>query len=378
MVRTVSRTPDEHRSGRPALFLVGLLVTLVVAVPAQAAFDHVTVVVDGAEMRVASGSVLSMLIDADMLFAHDGDIVSAMGGASVRPGEGEPREILLNGATCELDMRLREGDVIQSIDGPDVVESLVTTVVPVPPVVMLEGAGPLVSLGDPGVVGVRRIVSGAISGVEVTSTLVMPASPMVLRRYVPTPGDRVVALTFDDGPWPGQTEQILQILADHDTVANLFMVGRLADRYRELAHRVADEGHLVGNHSLSHTMLRRANKGTISSEMVNGQDVIARATGVKPTWFRPPGGGVNSLVWEQTRVCRLNLAMWDVDPQDWRKPEAEQLVIEVLDAVQPGSVILLHDGGGDRSSTIAALPAILDGLQAGGYTCVTLDDLAKQ
>jgi peptidoglycan-N-acetylglucosamine deacetylase len=185
-----------------------------------------------------------------------------------------------------------------------------------------------------------------------------------------------VALTFDDGPWPSHTQQVLDILAEQDVKASFFMVGYLAERYPDVARRVVDEGHLVGNHTQNHTVLTRQSAEVTRTQIETGSRTLQKVTGVAPAWFRPPGGGMNAQVLKEAKRAGMDLVMWDVDPQDWRRPGVDHMLTSMLKQIKPGSVVLLHDGGGNRSQTIEMLPLLIEELKERGYLFVTLDQLS--
>ena len=216
---------------------------------------------------------------------------------------------------------------------------------------------------------------GAVSHSVVDSVTLVPATAMVVHRMPAPDGAKLVALTFDDGPWPGQTEAVLDILAREHVRATFFMLGLRVQRAPSLAKRVVDEGHVVGNHSQNHVMLGTAQARTVIYEMTTGEATIKRYTGVEPVWFRAPGGSVSPLVKAQAKALGERMVGWGVDPGDWMRPPSRFIVQRVVGATRPGVTILLHDGGGDRAQTINALPEIIRQLRAQGYTFVTLDEL---
>ena len=353
-----------------------LSVAAVLATAAMAAgmpfFGQLSVVVDGREINARIGARIDDI--SEEVHASDGDLLDVEGDLLVAGG-GEQLQLLREGIQLTGEERLREGDVIESFDGEDVVESVVTTTSVIPIPLEWAGEGPFEDLTSPGSPGVESCTFGAVSGIVVTETVLVSPEPMVITRRGPKPGEKAVALTFDDGPWPGQTDRILDILAAEDAKATFFMVGFQVRKHRGLSSRVVREGHQAANHGLSHTSLHRADEALALSEIENCQDEIERATGVRPGWFRPAGGAMAPAVWHQTRVSKVRMMNWTIDPQDWRRPAADRLAYEVIESVRPGSVVLLHDGGGDRSATIEALPEILRELKARGYTFVTLDEM---
>lgn len=192
----------------------------------------------------------------------------------------------------------------------------------------------------------------------------------------PVPGVPMVALTFDDGPWPGQTEQILAILAERRVPATFFMLGRQVERAPGLAQAVVGAGHVAGNHSYSHRRLDTAPPDVVEWEIVHTTHRIEEVTGTHPYWFRPPGGNIGPSVYASAERAISRPVLWTIDPQDWRETATpEGIAWSVISAAHPNAVILLHDGGGDQWKTIAALPAIIDELRAAGYQFVALDQL---
>jgi len=159
--------------------------------------------------------------------------------------------------------------------------------------------------------------------------------------------------------------------------ATFFMLGRQVKARPEMAGRVLAAGMEIGNHSYSHKYLARASHKLITSEIGDGAKAIQSVLGVKPAWYRPAGGSKNSFVFREAKRLGMRVVLWTIDPKDWKRPAAATIARRVLDRVRPGSVILMHDGGGDRSHTVEALEPIIRGLKARGYTMVTLSELNR-
>ena len=203
-----------------------------------------------------------------------------------------------------------------------------------------------------------------------------PAPSPLAAATAEGPEAPMVALTFDDGPWPGQTEHVLAVLAERNVPATFFLLGSQVERAPHLAQAIVAAGHAVGNHAYSHRRLDIAPADVVEWEIVHTANRIQEVTAVRPGWFRPPGGGFGASSYEWAARTGSRPALWTVDPQDWRdSTTAEEIAAIVLGAAHPGAVVVLHDGGGDQRQTIAALPAIIDGLRAAGYQFVTLDQL---
>jgi peptidoglycan/xylan/chitin deacetylase (PgdA/CDA1 family) len=178
-----------------------------------------------------------------------------------------------------------------------------------------------------------------------------------------------VALTFDDGPWPHTTQQMLTILSQRQAPATFFVVGRQVERYPELVRREVAAGMAIGSHSYRHPQpFDRLPVARIRDEITQGRRTLV-PLGIYPVGFRPPGGAASPAVTAAAQELGDRTVLWSVDPADWQPGVAsDQLVQRVLAAARPGAIVLLHDGGGNRSATVAALPAIIDGLRRLGLT----------
>lgn len=187
--------------------------------------------------------------------------------------------------------------------------------------------------------------------------------------------EKVVALTFDDGPKPGQTEAILDILKRHEVRASFFMVGRRIERHPELAARVLAEGHQLGNHSYSHRRLVLKSPSYVQGE-IDKTDALLRGLGVKgEILFRAPyGKKLVVLPWLLSRSGRKHIT-FDVVSRDDETQDVALLTSRVMESVRPGSIILFHDGGQDKPGTVQAVDLVLGKLKAEGYRFVTVAEL---
>ncbi|MFF7450215.1 MULTISPECIES: polysaccharide deacetylase family protein [unclassified Streptomyces] len=178
---------------------------------------------------------------------------------------------------------------------------------------------------------------------------------------------RTMVLTFDDGPDPRYTPHILDILAHYDVRAMFFVCGEMAVDNKDLLERMADEGHVVGNHTWSHPLLTRLTRGRIRSEMERTCDVIEEAYGERPQWFRAPYGAWNRAAFQLGAELGMEPLAWTVDTLDWTAPAARTIVGRVENGAAPGVVVLSHDAGGDRSQSVRALRDYLPQLLDSGY-----------
>ncbi|HEX2029698.1 MAG TPA: cell wall-binding repeat-containing protein, partial [Nitriliruptorales bacterium] len=184
------------------------------------------------------------------------------------------------------------------------------------------------------------------------------------------PGERAVALTFDDGPSPAYTPQILAMLDRFGVSGTFFVTGTEAERFAALTSEVARRGHVVTNHTMHHRQLTGLPETAFSSEVDATTHLIQRITGQPVYCVRPPYGAYDGEVVARLTGRGLHTAMWTVDPRDWTRPGSDEIVRRTLAGLSPGAIVVLHDGGGDRSQTVAALPRILEGIRAAGYRVV--------
>ncbi|MEU0689741.1 polysaccharide deacetylase family protein [Streptomyces uncialis] len=197
------------------------------------------------------------------------------------------------------------------------------------------------------------------------------ARPAVRRApilRVDSGGRRTMVLTFDDGPDPAYTPDILRVLRAHDTPAVFFVCGEQIPWNKDLLRRMVDEGHVIGNHTWSHPLLPSLSRAAIRSEMKRTSDMIERTVGEPPLWFRAPYGAWNRAVFEIGAELGMEPLAWTVDTVDWETPGTAAITRAVREGAGPGVVVLSHDAGGDRSQTVRALRTWLPGLLAEGYT----------
>lgn len=271
-----------------------------------------------------------------------------------------PGTITVNGVSVDDAFELDDGDRVEVRAGKDRTEPLAKVVIPV---TAGTAANPQFHLGT--TPGKQIITKGKRSG-KVVSSVFRPAGD--------TKQPLEVALTFDDGPSPVYTPRILNVLARHGARATFFPVGFLVDRYPEIVRREVAMGMAVGNHSQNHpyaSPFAKLPMRKIRIEIGAASRQLADV-GVEPRLFRPPGGSWSNNLVEIARKMEHRTVLWSVDSRDWTGIGTRRIVKGVLRDARPGSIVLLHDGGGNRSATVRALPAIIKGLRAKGLQLVTL------
>lgn len=178
-----------------------------------------------------------------------------------------------------------------------------------------------------------------------------------------------IALTFDDGPHPYYTEQLLNGLKERGAKATFFVMGKQAEAHPELVLRMQEEGHLIGNHTYSHIQLGKGNRETFKSELIKTNELLLGITGEEPQYVRPPYGS-----WDKSFESELTMipVLWTIDPMDWCSSDVNGIVRKVTKKAEENAVILMHD---EYKSSVTAALEIVDILQKQGYEFVTVDEI---
>ncbi|MDD5686682.1 MAG: polysaccharide deacetylase family protein [Elusimicrobia bacterium] len=186
--------------------------------------------------------------------------------------------------------------------------------------------------------------------------------------------EKIISLTFHDGPNPKSTPQLLKILDDANVKATFFVVGKMAEKYPGLVKEIYKRGHQIANHTYDHKNLNTLSTIEVISELSRTRLLIKEITGVNTYLFTPPGGHYNAKVISDANSCGYKMALWSVFPEDHRNP-SPVIYEKVVSDSQDGSVVLLHNGPPD---TIDALPKIIEKLKARGFTFTTLSELLSK
>ncbi|QLE40939.1 polysaccharide deacetylase family protein [Nostoc sp. C052] len=191
-----------------------------------------------------------------------------------------------------------------------------------------------------------------------------------------TPDQKVIALTFDDGPWPESTAQVLDILKQNQIKGTFFLIGQNVKNYPSLVKREIAEGHVIGNHTWHH-WYQFLNPQAAAYEIDHTADLIYQLTGIKTNLFRPPGGIMHNGVAAYARNSKYAIILWSSDSVDYSRPAVPKLINNVFRQAKPGGIVLMHDGGGNRSKTVQALPEIIANFRKQGYSFVTIPELLE-
>ncbi len=314
-------------------------------------------------IRMQEGDNVGDALAVSGATSRDGKLLSAKTHRVLDPNL-HPASVLLDGRAAADSARLASGDDLRVADGRDEVEPTRQVDVPIPPPPM---DPVLVHVTERGVPGVKRQVVGVRSGEVVSDAVVR--EPVAPKRTA----QKVVALTFDDGPSPTWTPVILKILADKGVKATFCEIGIQVKASTAISRQVLAGGHELCNHTVDHDeKLDMADQAHLDDEIGGGAKMQIDAGLGAPAYYRPPGGTLSDAIKATARANGEQTLYWKVDTKDWQKKATVESVMANLNReIDGGSIILLHDGGSnDRFVTAAALPLIIDQLRAQGYTFV--------
>ncbi len=352
-----------RRAAVVAAALVALMAPLLAAAELHEGPPPVPIQVNGAAVLVANGTTLGQAKRTFHLHPRPGRLLDVEGDVLHR--RANLGAVLLNGAEAFDRSVLDPGDRIQVVDGTDSTEPTQRVVRRLPG---REPGNPMYTLGASKVdqITVRGELSGKVVSVRYRS----------IGRQTDPPA---VALTFDDGPWPGGTRRVLAVLHRLHVPATFFMVGYLMERYPAIVERVRNAGMTIGTHSWSHpyhTPFKDLTPHRIETEITQPAELLRTRFGIHATLFRPPGGTFDPRVVKTAQAAGMHLVLWSVDPHDYLDSATPRgIARSVLRAVRPGSIVVLHDGGGDPSATVRALQEIVHGIRARGLHLVPIPSL---
>lgn len=384
--------PYAHRRRRksPVVPILLCLVVLAAAgVGGYFAYRHFTtinVTVNGRQVAMRSGDTAEQLLLEGYASPSPGNLL-AIDGELLQEGGGERCTVTINGSTSSLSAPLSANAVVSIEDGKDLTEDSTTSEEAIP-FKTSEGDrsfgaywnGSIHLLAD-GKEGTRTIRTGSVSGKTMEEGTTQPVDAGYL-IYTARPANRAIALTFDDGPWPQTTDAILDILEQNNAKATFFVIGNQVANYAAQVKRADSMGCQICTHSWDHAAGsgQGVSLATMSAdeqvmEVQKGYAAIADVLGEEPAHIlRAPGGNFyGDTITNLWSYVDAEIG-WDVDTEDWRRPGVDAIYDAIM-TVQPGQVVLMHDGGGERSQTVEALRKALPKLAEQGYTFVTVDEL---
>ena len=337
----------------------GAAALLWLPIPARASALFVTV--NGKRLQIAAPrATVQDALDAAGIHLRVGFMRAVATGDPVPHRVRQPK-LFVGDVPAALTQRLGSGDHIRVDNGVDFTEPVVEHVEKVPTTGLPDVETKIWAVGSDGVV--KRFVgqySGQVAGPDVVVEPPKPAAP------IDAP---MVLLSFDDGPDGRWTPQVLDILKAKDVKAVLCLVGIQMRKYPDLVRRIHAEGHTLCDHTEHHDMRMHLKGPTYGTNEIEGPyNLFLEFTGAPPRFYRGPGGVLSPWIISEAHRLGMRVLSWDTDPGDYRKPGAELIQNRIALSIQRGGVALMHDGGGDRSQTVAQLPGLIDRLRAEGYS----------
>ncbi len=387
LVTSKSKKPKlrKKRSKMPVVIGALICIALVVVVAVQIIFPMpVDITLNGEALHITNRTKLADILETEV-DPKAGDLL-AVDGSIIEQGKGGAFKALVNGVEqSNLDTTFAMGDVVEIDDGDDLTEEYVEEAITYPAVGTIDGVGAVHAFETAVKDGQAVKRTGQVSGKTAEIVIEEGKAAKVNRFNLDTGGEKLIALTFDDGPWPESTAQILDILKANGAKATFFTLGNRIDGLQDVVKRAYDEGNQICTHSWDHAAGsgQGVNLGYMTDqeqldEFTKGYEAITAVTGAEASKvIRVPGGNLN----ENTARLLSTLATfeigWNIDTRDWEKPGVQAIVSNIMQ-VQPGYIVLMHDGGGDRSQTVEALRQALPLLKEQGYQFVTMDELLSR
>lgn len=381
--------PRRHNKRKRILLrIVGALLAVVLAVAASGAcwwmwqhhWRRVSVNVDGTTVSERIDSTVQNLLDQNNNFGHTKGKLLAVDGSVLTEDGGKDIVVKVNGGEALTSDQLKtttipENGTINITNGEDVTEEYDVTSTAVAHGIQVNTGGSIQRVKTIGKDGKKETWTGKQSKITVDKGVTEQPQDTVIEAISPRPkGKKVIALTFDDGPSQYSTP-ILDILKKKGVKATFFDLGTEAAALPDVEKRMVNEGHQVASHSNSHPNMAKMSRNDLRNELKDGFANIKSASGTDTKVFRSPYGSFTKQQWEDAYDLIDCNVLWDIDTLDWELPGATAIHDAVLDNAYNGAIVLMHDGGGNRSQDVSALPSIIDDLKKQGYSFVTIDEL---
>ncbi len=384
--------PRPKRDRRHVGAMAAVAVVLVAAVVGIGTFAYfnpspVEVQVNGITVSIAPNATAEKLEEAAIAAGMEAPSAGnhlALDGSVIQKGGGSPYTVTVDGAQAgDGPLGLKAGAQVAFENGADTTEDFTEEQLPAEPGVVRTGTGAIHAYvaGTPGKLNRK---TGTESGISVDEVVEAPVDGQLKCYNADTGGDKVIALTFDDGPWanPDTTRQILDVLEANDAKATFFPVGNCIKNAPDQVKRAFDAGCEILTHSRDHAKgdgngvdLTRMTPEDQIAEITDGYDAIQEVTGTAPaTIIRAPGGNFDGDILKTLAPYVTYEIGWNIDTTDWERPGADKVEAAIMKA-GAGDIVLMHDGGGDRSQTVEALAKALPKLKEEGYHFITISEL---
>lgn len=374
------RQAESRRANRVGGIVAIIVLTVIVLTGGWLWWTRpLALTLNGTGVQAPRGTSIQKLMEENNVSVTPGNLVSVAGNV-IGQGQGEALSASVDGRDLSQDQiasyGVKGGEDIEVGDGADVTEDYDATTTEVQPKLRMDGGyGAFAYVSQWGYPGTVETRTGKVSGetAEVTTKEVQDCV-IYLHNVKPDNGQKLVALTFDDGP-SSYTQTYLDILAKYNAKATFFQLGTEIEANPALSKAVADAGCQVASHTSKHQQLSKLDQASLQEELSTAFADLKDATGVETTFMRPPYGDFTEGSWLRSGGLMSASIIWNEDSEDWKRPGVDKIVSNCLSGVEPGSIILMHDGGGNRDQDVEALPQIIEQLQSQGYQLVTINDL---
>lgn len=367
--------------------IVGIVAVAIVAIIGVLLWSNrkVEITLNGTATSIRVGSTCEQVIQTAELSPKAGNLVS-VSGKRLEEGAGYAYTAKLGGNELSEDdaknYRVSPGDDLDISDGGDRMEDYDVQVMTEDPQLEMGGDawGNLSYVSQWPKAGSYEMRTGKQSGETARGDTIEETQNAVVSVHQISPDDdskKLVALTFDDGPAEKYTDAYLDILDKYGIHATFFNLGQNVEEYPDLAKKICDRGSEVMSHTYQHQQLSLLDSEALQKEFSSTFSTIESTTGVKTTGFRPPYGDFTEKAWLNSGGLASVSVLWNQDSLDWKRPGVDAIVENSTKNVTSGSIILMHDGGGNRDQDVEALPQIIEKLQNEGYEFVTVSELMK-
>lgn len=367
--------------------IVGIVAVAIVAIIGVLLWSNrkVEITLNGTATSIRVGSTCEQVIQTAELSPKAGNLVS-VSGKRLEEGAGYAYTAKLAGNELSEDdaknYRVSPGDELDISDGGDRMEDYDVQVMTEDPQLEMGGDawGNLSYVSQWPKAGSYEMRTGKQSGETARGDTIEETQNAVVSVHQISPDDdsrKLVALTFDDGPAEKYTDAYLDILDKYGIHATFFNLGQNVEEYPDLAKKICDRGSEVMSHTYQHQQLSLLDSEALQKEFSSTFSTIESTTGVKTTGFRPPYGDFTEKAWLNSGGLASVSVLWNQDSLDWKRPGVDAIVENSTKNVTSGSIILMHDGGGNRDQDVEALPQIIEKLQNEGYEFVTVSELMK-
>lgn len=366
------RRQSRRRPLRTAAWAAATLVCSLIAfflVPTGHVNTRVIVQINGAVLSLPARTMVSQLQPLSALLARPGSVLDITGDV-IQLGAGTEPQRQLDGGPVSATSTLAEGDSLLIRQGEHMLEGIRRVAQTIPYQYEVKGKGSIVSLAQAGAPGKRELFKGVASNKEAAVFVLRQAQNAVLQKSnARAPGQKLVALTFDDGPG-AYTQAVLDALATRHVPATFFVLGSAAAANKSMIEKMRAAGHEIENHSWNHPDLTTLSEEQVRSQLKRTAEVIGSSR-----YLRPPYGSSNDALKKLAAGLDLRLVFWTVDTLDWKHQDVNWILNKVKAGAKPGAIILMHDGGGNRKQTAAAIPLVVDWLFSQGYSITTVKQL---